>query len=74
MVPRLDFIFGDLTRSPYYIFFILQKTHLSSTNDTYLVTMRGKSYYGGKGYYIVSFSGGKATMGGKATIQHREAF
>ena len=43
---------------------------------------RGKSYYGGKGYYIVrfppgekllysQFSGGKGYYGGKATIQHR---
>ena len=42
----------------------------------------GKSYYGGKGYYIVrfppgekllysQFSGGKGYYGGKATIQHR---
>ena len=43
---------------------------------------RGKSYYGGKGYYIVrfppgekllysQFSRGKSYYGGKATIQHR---
>ena len=43
---------------------------------------RGKSYYGGKGYYIVrfppgekllysQFSGGKGYYGGKATIQQR---
>ena len=48
----------------------------------YFTVKRGKSYYGGKGYYIVrflpgekllysQFSGGKGYYGGKATIQHR---
>ena len=59
-----------------------QKAHLPSTNDTYFTMRRGKSYYGGKGYYIVrfppgekllysQFSGGKGYYGGKATIQQR---
>ena len=64
-----------------HIFVVLQKTLLPSTNDTYFTMKRGKSYYGGKGYYIVKFppgekllysqfSGGKGYYGGK-TIQHR---
>ena len=69
----------------YLLFLILQKTHVPSTNDTYFTMKRGKSYYGGKGYYIVrfppgekllysQFSGGKGYYGGKATIQHRNYF
>ena len=82
MVPRLDFIFTPFVMGMISDFFLFCN-HLSSTNDTYLAMRRGKSYYGGKGYYIVrfppgekllysQFSGGKGYYGGKATIQHRQ--
>ena len=56
--------------------YILQKTHLPSTSDTHLTMRRGKSYYGGKGYYIVRFPPGKSYYiasfpGGKATMGER---
>ena len=76
-----------LFRYKYTIFHCLiseiKKTRYPSTNNIYLTMKRGKSYYGGKGYYIArfppgekllysQFSGGKGYYGGKATIQNRE--
>ena len=61
MVPRLDFIFTPFVMGMISEFFLFCN-HLSSTNDTYLATRRGKSYYGGKGYYIVRFPPGEKLL------------